>query len=400
MSARPSKSAAVPSQPDALRACRVLVVEDSTAMREMIARVLRQHAFDTAVACDGAEALDLIAGETFDVVVSDLRMPNVDGLALLGAAKAHDPDLPVVLLTGAPDLPSAIKAVELGAFRYLTKPFEVAELVEVIARAHRLRHLARIRHEAAALADEAGDARARRAMQGHLDEALGSLTMAYQPLVDVAGKTVLGYEALLRCSSSLREPLEVIHAAERLDRLADLGRCVRRAVLPTLAAAPMPPGRLAMFINLHPLELLDDDLIDPRSPLAAHAASVVLEITERAALDRVDRLAYRVAELKKIGYRLAIDDLGAGYASLNSFAQLQPDFVKLDMALVQNAPADPMRRRLIRSMVQVCDELGIAVIGEGVETAEQRDTLERLGCRMMQGFLFARPAASFPEVSW
>jgi EAL domain-containing protein (putative c-di-GMP-specific phosphodiesterase class I) len=223
--------------------------------------------------------------------------------------------------------------------------------------------------------------------------------MAYQPLVDVHKKSVLGYEALLRSSSTvLRGALEVIDAAERLDSLPQLGRRIRRAVVTTIGGAQL--NGWSIFVNVHPLELSDDELLDPASPLAAHARQVVLEVTERFALDRVDRLAERVEHLRRLGYRLAIDDLGAGYASLNSFAQLQPDFVKLDMALVHHAPGDSMRRRLIRSMVQVCDELGIQVVAEGVETVEQRDTLMRLGCRVMQGYLFARPAPSFPLVSW
>jgi EAL domain-containing protein (putative c-di-GMP-specific phosphodiesterase class I) len=397
----------LPSQPDELRPGRVLVADDSPAMREMIATILRDNAFEPLLAEDGAQALDMLKSQSIDVVLSDIRMPKMDGIALLEAVKGYDADIPVLLLTGVPELSTAIKAVELGAFRYLTKPVTIADLAQAVARALQLCRLARAKRQAASLYLREQDDDARRRLGVDLDESLRALTMAYQPLVDVERKHILGYEALLRCSGALPGPTEILDAAERLDRMAEVGRCVRRAVVRSLSMAPPWPSSPSsaagwwLFINLHPLELLDSDLLDPLSPLAEHARHVVLEVTERSHLDRVDRLAHRIAELRKLGYRVAVDDLGAGYASLESFAQLQPDFVKLDMSLVQNAPGDAVRRRLIRSMIQVCDELGIEVVGEGVETIEQRDTLSRLGCRIMQGYLFARPQpSSFPAVSW
>src|SRR5207253_2538837 len=91
-------------------------------------------------------------------------------------------------------------------------------------------------------------------------------------------------------------------------------------------------------------DLLDEHLLDPASPLSAHAAKVVLEITERAGLDEVKDARARVESLKRMGYRIAVDDLGAGYAGLTSFAQLEPHIVKLDMSLVRNVHEAPTKR--------------------------------------------------------
>jgi EAL domain-containing protein (putative c-di-GMP-specific phosphodiesterase class I) len=104
-----------------------------------------------------------------------------------------------------------------------------------------------------------------------------------------------------------------------------------------------------------------------------------------------------MARLRELGYRIAIDDLGAGYAGLSSIVQLQPEIIKLDMALVRGVDADATRQKLVHAMVSLCDEMNIQVIAEGVETPAERDTLSLLGADMMQGYLFAKPGPPFPE---
>ena len=127
------------------------------------------------------------------------------------------------------------------------------------------------------------------------------------------------------------------------------------------------------------------------APLSAFASQVVLEITERASIDAIDGLPARIAALRQMGFRIAIDDLGSGYSGLSSIVQLHPDVVKLDMSLIRGV--DPSRRskKLIASLVGVCRELGILVVAEGIETAAERDALVRAGCDLLQGYLFARP---------
>ncbi len=377
---------------------RVLVVDDADEMRRVLTSILERYDFEVLSAPDGVQACTLLNEEQLDVVVSDIRMPNMDGVALLKAAKEIDPDLPVILVTGAPELDSAIQAVELGAFHYLTKPFKTETLINIVERAFRISRLARMRRQAAWLTGVGASFDERTELQNRFERVLEGMQVAYQPLVDVTLQQVFGYEALMRSNiSELAKPPAMLEIAEQLGCLHELGRAVRRAVTDSV---PPPRSGHTLFVNVHPQELADDELADPNSPLAAHASRVVLEVTEHASLDNVSRLADRITRLRALGYRIAVDDLGAGYASLNSFAQLQPDFVKLDMALVQQAPADPMRRRLIRSMIRLCEDMGIDVVGEGVETAKQRDTLQNLGCDIMQGFFFARPGPAFPEVSW
>jgi EAL domain-containing protein (putative c-di-GMP-specific phosphodiesterase class I) len=101
-----------------------------------------------------------------------------------------------------------------------------------------------------------------------------------------------------------------------------------------------------------------------------------------------------------LGYRIAVDDLGAGYAGLNYLAMLEPDVVKLDIGLVRDIHKIPVKRKLVGSMIGLCRDLGIVVVAEGVETVEERDVLVELQCDLLQGFLFARPGKPFPEPVW
>jgi EAL domain-containing protein (putative c-di-GMP-specific phosphodiesterase class I) len=105
----------------------------------------------------------------------------------------------------------------------------------------------------------------------------------------------------------------------------------------------------------------------------------------------------RVARLRDIGFRIAVDDIGAGYAGLSSIAQLEPDVVKIDMAMVRHIDVEPTKQKLVSAMAKLCQEMNVRVIAEGVETTAERDTLAALGCDLMQGYFFARPSLPFPE---
>ena len=104
-----------------------------------------------------------------------------------------------------------------------------------------------------------------------------------------------------------------------------------------------------------------------------------------------------MASLRRIGFRIALDDLGAGYAGLTSFAMLEPEIVKLDMGLVRNLHREPTKQTLVRTMISMSKELGILVTAEGIECEEEREELARAGCDLMQGYLFARPGDPYPE---
>jgi EAL domain-containing protein (putative c-di-GMP-specific phosphodiesterase class I) len=152
-----------------------------------------------------------------------------------------------------------------------------------------------------------------------------------------------------------------------------------------------------MFVNLHLLDLFDKQLLSPFAPLSKVASRVVLEITERTSLEGQIDLRYRVAELRELGFHIAIDDLGGGHARMGTFTPLDTDFVKLDMSLVRDVDKHQLKQRLIRSVTQLCREQGTQVIGEGVETEAEAEVLVDLGCDLLQGYLIARPGPPFVD---
>jgi EAL domain-containing protein (putative c-di-GMP-specific phosphodiesterase class I) len=315
----------------------------------------------------------------------------MSGVELLRVVRSYDLDVPVVLMTGQPTIETAVAALELGALTYLQKPFSHEQLEQTLLRAGKLARLARTKREAA-LAGLGGSILPgdRAGLHASLNRALDSLTMVYQPLVDSRSKNTAGYECLMRTKEpSLPHPGAVLEAAERLGRLHDLGRRVRQR-----AVEGFKPGddESLLFVNLHPADLLDADLYDRAAPLTKIAHRVVLEITERAALDDLTETKHRAAELRRRGFKIAIDDLGAGYAGLTSFATFEPVVVKLDMTLIRDVEKTPVKRRIVDSMTRLCRDLDMKVVAEGIETATELACLLSLGCDYLQGYYLGRPA--------
>lgn len=374
---------------------KVLLVDDDVLLLRSYRRILAAAGFEVETEQSAPHAVEKSAQHDFDVIISDIMMPEMDGLQLLRAVREHDLLIPVVLMTGIPMVETAAKAVELGALRYLFKPIQPEELTDVTAYAIRMHRLAHLREQALRATEQSTRAGDRAGLEAGFTRALETLWMAFQPIVSWSGRTVYAYEALVRASEpSLPHPGALFDAAERLDRLYDLGRTIRDRVA---ASAPrLDPGKL-LFVNLHPRDLLDEELYRPAAPLSQIASRVVLEITERAPLDGMGDLRSRLQTLREIGFRFALDDLGAGYAGLSGFTVLDPWVVKLDISLVRNVHLEATKLSVIKAMVNLCHELNINVVSEGIETPEERDALVAVGCDLLQGYLFAKPAPEFVQ---
>ena len=376
---------------------RVLIVDDEPTQIRSIGRVLKARGYEVESASNGREASQRLEQGTFDVVLSDIAMPGMDGIQLLQVVRQQSFDVPVVLITGEPAVSTAVKALEYGAFHYLTKPIEVPDLEEVIDKAVCLRRMTVMKRQAAELLGNPIERDDTKRLAANFERCLESLWIAYQPILHADSRAVYGHEALLRSGEpSLPHPGAVLEAAERLGTLEILGRTIRdRATGPILAT----PEAGNLFVNLHTTDLLDAELLSKTAPLSQIASRVVLEITERASLEKVKDVRSRVAALREMGFRIAVDDLGAGYAGLTSFALLEPEIVKFDMTLVRDVHQSATKQKLIRSMAELCHDMGMLVVGEGVETAAERDMLVELGCDLLQGYLFAKPGKPFPPIA-
>lgn len=369
----------------------ILVAEDDPALLEIVTTLLSESGYRTIGESSGVAAIRRLSNTDVDIVLTDIQMPDATGVDVLRSVRARNLDTPVILMTGNPTVPTAVEALKLGALGYLIKPIPSTQLLETVSEALGLARLMRLRRQA--LAELGGESRLiadRAGLESVFERAHSGLWMAYQPVLWARDGRRFGHEALLRTSAP-----EVPHAgafleiALRVGRIRELGRLVRSAVARNLDAIDGD-----VLVNLHPLELADPLLGSDQDPLSAHARRVVLEITERDSLESVENLRECVAGLRACGYRIAIDDLGAGYAALSSFASLEPDIVKLDMSLVREIERHSTRRKLVGSMAELCHDLGMLIVAEGVETQAEHDVLVELGCDLLQGFLLGRPKAA------
>ena len=371
---------------------RVLIADDDGDLLAFIERALSRTGYAVHLVRDGREALEAFSRIGPQVLVTDIGMPHIDGLDLARAVRELDPRVQLVLMTAHPDVETATTAVDLGASRYLAKPFTKETLVRTLERAFVERTRAEEEQSALELLRSFEDEQRKAAeIRVTFSEVLDSLWIAYQPIVRALDGQLVAHEALLRSfDPRLPTPADVLSTAEQIGALDELGRLVRRR-----APAPLigDGEETALYVNLHPYDILDEDLFSPEAPLSRIAKRVVLELTERATLDHVADIQERVSRLRAMGFRIAIDDLGAGYAAISTVALLEPEIVKLDMSLVRSVHQSRTRTQIVRHLVGMTHDAGGLIVAEGVETEDEMLALVDLDCDMLQGFYIGRPAA-------
>jgi EAL domain-containing protein (putative c-di-GMP-specific phosphodiesterase class I) len=374
----------------------ILVVDDDDFLRAVVSGTLREAGFFVEEANTVEVALRTLGSGNVEAVICDILMPGLTGLDMLRMIRGRDLDVPVVLLTGSPSLETAIQAIEGGALRYLTKSADMASIVATMKQAVQIGRLARWRRQALVITQPdfplAGDPAG---MTMVFEEALSGLWLAAQPIVRATDGGIFGFELLSRTTSSrFTNITSIFKVAEKLGRVISLGRRVRE-----LASTLDIAKDRAIFINLHCLDLDDEQLYTENNPLCRVESQVILEVTERHSIDQVKDLVSKVARLRALGFKIAVDDMGSGYSGLNSFATLRPDLMKVDLGIVRGIDADPYRRTLVRSLVAMSRELDIPLVAEGVETPAEKAALMDLGCDFLQGFLCGMPQPVRPRTA-
>lgn len=378
---------------------RVLLVDDDAGVLRACTRALGLRGYAVECASTSEAASALLADGDFDVVIADVEMPGRGGVALLKDARRVGLAVPFVMMTGGSKFDEAVAAIEHGAMRFLLKPVPWPTLAKAVDDAVRLRRSETERQHALELL-QAQQLALRNLAERRtgFERAVAGIWMAHQPIVRWGSRTLRGYEALVRgVAPGLSRPDQLFQAAEDLGELPMIGRAVRASVAMSMAENQTEQPQ---FVNVHPEDLSDDDLYSIAAPLTRFADRVVLEITERARLDEIRDLPDRIQRLRALGFSIALDDLGAGYAGLSALAQIRPDILKLDMSLTRDIDGDPVRQTVVESLNALASHLKMEVVAEGIETPAERDTLARLGCDLMQGFLFAIPSVAPPEVIW
>lgn len=219
------------------------------------------------------------------------------------------------------------------------------------------------------------------------------ISTVFQPVVNLATRTVVGYEALSRGPvGELENPEVMFELARDFDVVWDLEALCIQNVVPYLADIC---SRGYLFFNLesHFIQQLQQRGTEVFEPFFEYNSRIVIEVTERSAIRDYGTFRRTLHELKKIGFRIAIDDCGSGYATLEAVAELQPDYLKVGHSLFHGVEHDPIRRRLVELVARCADTIGARTIAEAIETEEQLRVCQDLGIGEGQGYLLARPAA-------
>ncbi|MEM6491993.1 MAG: EAL domain-containing protein [Pseudomonadota bacterium] len=225
-------------------------------------------------------------------------------------------------------------------------------------------------------------------------------TMAFQPIIDLPQRRVFAREALVRGTDGSGAG-SVLSQVTTDNRYAFDQRCRVKAI----EEAARLGVEDAISINFMPNAIYEPSACIRTTLLAAARHNwpverIIFEFTEAEQIDPT-HLQRIFEEYRRIGFKVAIDDFGAGFSGLRWLADLKPDIVKLDMELIRHVDADPRRRAIVASVVTMCDALGAELIAEGVETPSELEALQDVGATLFQGYLFARPTLGAPaDITW
>lgn len=388
-----------------VREARVVIVDDEPANVAVLSRLLAAQRFTNIVtftsSAEAHDALDPISDLRPDLVVLDLFMPAPDGFTVLERIRAQVSDddyLPVLVLTADSSQDAKQRALSNGANDFLTKPFDLSEAALRIRNLLETRvlhvHLQQHTDELQARLEE-HEASIRDAEQRHdrlsaeIAAVLGGvgLFMVFQPILRLADNVTTGAEALSRFTAEpVRSPETWYANAGEVGHGSALElHAIRKAVA---EAEAMPPD-MFLSVNASPATVLHRDLL----PIVEGSPRpIVVELTEHEHVEDYVRLERTLADLRSLGARIAVDDTGTGYASLQHILRLEPELIKLDRFFVTGIDEDPVRRGLATALVQFSKDIGATLIAEGIETEPELRVVRELGIEHGQGYFIARPS--------
>lgn len=401
MTAIPAEDSSVPT-PGGYRS--VLVVDDSAVQRAHAAQLCRDLGIELIYeACNGLEALELLALLVLppSLLVVDLEMPGMDGIEFIEQLHRRRVGFPVLIVSSREQIlldSVCTLGLELGLpmVATLRKPLTLERLHETLDNALPVRTLKAQRPQIQVSAQD-------------LDQALrqGLLQVHYQPKVDIRSGLLRGVEALARWTHPELGPIapdQFIPLAEREGLIAPLTIAVTEQALAQAADWHSHGLSLSLAINLSPKLLECPDLVEQITDrVASHGLEhhqVVMEITESSLSTRLGVALTRLTRLRLRGFGLSIDDYGTGFSSMQQLARIPFTELKIDRSFVCGAQQRPHLQVILRSALEMCRQLGMVSVAEGIETLEDWRLLQALGCDVGQGWLIGRPMPGEAMYAW
>ena len=235
-------------------------------------------------------------------------------------------------------------------------------------------------------------------------EAPFPFSMAFQPIVDVETRSVFAYEALVRGQKG--ETAGSVLAQVTQENLYSFDQSCRVKAIQLASRLGLAETGASLSINFLPGAVYSpaaciQKTLETARECAFPLSALIFELTEVEQVRDTGHLRAIAEEYRRHGFTLALDDFGAGFSGMNLLAELDVQELKLDARLVRSVDQDLRKRRIVRSLASLCDDLGVRVIAEAVETVGECDVLRGCGISLMQGYLFAKPLFEcLPQVDW
>jgi EAL domain-containing protein (putative c-di-GMP-specific phosphodiesterase class I)/CheY-like chemotaxis protein len=374
-----------------------MLAEDEPETRLALAALLAgEDGLVVVGAAEDAEAaIELARRERPDVALVDVRMPGGGARAAKGI-RAICPDTRILALSALEDRATVLEMLRSGVVGYLTKGASAEEILNAVRRSARgesslspqitgpviteLVGQLEVRDQEAEMRRRRVDLM-RRVVQGE------GVEMAFQPIKDLRTGETVGLEALARFGTRPTASPEVwFHEAAEIGLRVDLELTTARAALAHIDR--FPPGAY-LAVNLSPDTAVSPEFL--RLLAQTPVERVVFEVSEHARVPDYDVLNHSLSELRAMGGRLAIDDAGAGFASLQHILRLSPDIIKLDISLTRGVDGDRARHALASALTSFAAEIDADIVAEGIETREELGALRALGVTYGQGYYLGRP---------
>lgn len=376
---------------------RVLIADDQAEVRAALITLINSEPSLELVgsAEDADQAIELTQLHRPDVALLDVKMPG-GGERATREIGSCSPETRVVAFSAYENRASVFQMLRAGAVGYLVKGARAEEILETIHRSAQGQGVlaaevtGEVVHELAQHLDRQADREERRCEQvGRIRRVLrdNALTMAFQPIAELESRRVVGFEALARFTVEPQQAPSLWFAeAAAVGLQTDLELA---AVCMALAHVEQLPEGTDLFVNVDPNTLISPSIL--KAFADARVERVVIEVTEHVQIDDYDALNEALLEVRARGGRLAIDDAGAGFASLRHILRLSPDIIKIDGSLIREIETDRAARALTSALVSFAAEMGQTVVAEGVESERLVEVLRALGVRNGQGYHLARP---------
>jgi EAL domain-containing protein (putative c-di-GMP-specific phosphodiesterase class I)/CheY-like chemotaxis protein len=377
----------------------VLIADDEPVIRNVLVDVVNE-APDCAVAAIAADAVEAIARAAEmqpDVAIIDVRMPGGGGEVAAAGIRESSPHTHVLAFSAHGDRETVLRILHAGASGYIVKGASPSEIIAAIRRASfgettldtdiagDFVNLLNEQTNQRVMATVTQDRRV-----AALSQVINNhrLEIALQPIVRLSGRALVGFEALARIDvPPIQGPDFWFAEAERAGMRVELEMCAVACALQRLISLP---SDTYLAINASPITVLTGKLaqVIPSEELYR----IVLEITEHTPVSDYSALNAALLPLRKRGMRVAIDDAGAGFASLRHVIQLHPEIIKLDRSLVDGIDTHPSQMAVVKGLISSASQMGAAIVAEGIETVQELEVLDAMGAEFGQGYLLGRPS--------